>query len=47
MPHPDVCPVCKGSGRVYTQGYSTTTATMVTCHGCNGSGWVIVPDEVK
>ena len=47
MPHSEVCPVCKGVGMVYEQGYSITSASRVTCHGCNGAGWVIVPDEVK
>ena len=48
------CPVCGGSGRgrddrsIY--GYLPTTAvdpmgtTAPACHGCDGRGWVAVPE---
>jgi hypothetical protein len=30
--HSELCPVCKGSGKIND----------ITCHGCNGKGWVEV-----
>lgn len=46
--HAEVCPVCKGSGKYkqYGEGLSTVSYYETTCHGCNGKGWVIVP-EIK
>lgn len=46
MSHAEVCPVCKGSGKVFSSS-SNTTATSIqeTCHGCDGDGWIIVDDN--
>lgn len=47
--HSEICPVCKGSGK-YRQ-YPTTDLTVqvsyieTVCHGCSGTGWIVVPDE--
>lgn len=48
MNHAEICPVCKGSGKYkqYGEGLSTISYYETTCHGCNGKGWVIVP-EIK
>jgi DnaJ-class molecular chaperone len=50
MNHTEICPVCKGSGKVRMfDGYLVAEdAAHVkgeeekTCHGCNGKGWVTV-----
>jgi len=34
MNHSELCPVCKGTGKVDEK----------RCHGCNGLGWVTVVD---
>lgn len=42
----ELCPVCNGSGKyITTYNYGTTCecGTEITCHGCGGVGWVIVP----
>ncbi len=47
MSHAERCPVCKGSGRITPRHdhLSTTPApTPASCHGCDGKGWVVVPD---
>lgn len=45
MPHAELCPVCKGSGRLDLFGVSANVPpTTVQCHGCTGLGWVAVPD---
>lgn len=48
MAHAEVCPVCKGSGKIVTYeepGKTTTGGGMSqTCHGCMGTGWVTVQD---
>ncbi len=33
------CPVCDGSGKYPSSGW--TSVTEVVCHGCNGKGWVL------
>ena len=49
MSHAEKCPLCGGSGTLPVldlQGYPhNTTAGPLTkpCHGCGGSGWVVVP----
>lgn len=46
----EICPVCKGIGKYveYLNYYiNTAPYTEKTCHGCNGRGWVSVPEEVK
>ena len=48
MDHAEICPVCKGSGKYkqYGERLSTISYYETTCNGCNGKGWVIIP-EVK
>ena len=50
-PKAQKCPVCEGSGTVEQRTYISTDATAVpgteavsqiTCHGCEGKGWVTV-----
>ena len=41
MAHAEVCPVCKGSGRIGCDSTSPAQA----CHGCNGLGWVTIGEE--
>ena len=46
----EICPVCKGIGKyIEYLNYSTNTAPDIqrTCHGCDGKGWVLVPEEEK
>jgi len=42
-----ICPVCKGAG--YTEVYDTDTTSATSnkkaCHGCEGKGWVVVPED--
>jgi len=33
------CPVCGGSGEI-----RVPPKELKVCHGCNGKGWVVVPD---
>ena len=39
-PKPQLCPVCKGDGRVSTGELICLTEEMRPCHGCEGKGWV-------
>jgi len=45
MSHAELCPVCRGAGRLpmFPAGTSTAGPT-VACHECEGSGWVRVMD---
>lgn len=40
-----LCPVCNGGGTIPTSG--TAVAPEKTCHGCDGKGWVTVPEDPK
>lgn len=42
--HSERCPVCNGKGTI-PQFSNTTSTAEITCHGCNGKGWVEVGDE--
>ncbi len=42
MSHAERCPVCYGDGRLSGHVYGSNP---VTCHGCNGSGWVTVHEN--
>ena len=47
MTHSEKCPICCGSGE-YTPPQNpmlTGCPTTVTCHGCNGRGWVQVGSD--
>ena len=39
-----LCPVCKGNGKLTPQG-NYAGYYEVTCHGCNGKGWVEVRED--
>ena len=49
------CPVCYGKGKIYGMGKIVVTDDRGTsvlgafglkvCHGCQGKGWVVVPEE--
>jgi len=48
MGHAQICPVCGGRGMIPDMKYnpaSTATIIEITCHGCGGMGWVIVPED--
>ena len=46
MPHAEICPVCYGKGVVC--GVAETGAFPTTkCHGCGGTGWVVVPNDTS
>ncbi len=42
----DRCPVCYGKGKMPYDGSSSGSigTMMQACHGCNGKGWVTVPE---
>jgi len=47
MTKAELCPVCNGSGKLSVVPQYESTANNrydVTCHGCNGKGWVEVSD---
>ena len=40
------CPVCDGAGvRVGISDGTQTVIPETDCHGCDGKGWVAVPEE--
>ena len=39
--HSELCPVCHGKGVIY----SPLLRKDVTCHGCNGKGWIEVKND--
>ena len=41
------CPVCNGTGKLCKETSDSTDISKieVTCHGCNGRGWVEVHDD--
>ena len=47
------CPVCNGTGKYKELLFNDTLATTSNpyierlCHGCNGKGWIVVPEEAK
>lgn len=42
--HSEKCPVCNGKGKIKKELISISS--WITCHGCNGKGWVEVQDSV-
>lgn len=44
-----VCPVCNGEGQLCVGIVPSSSTVPVTkpCHGCDGDGWVVIPDEEK
>jgi hypothetical protein len=40
MNEAQICPVCNGSGTVLGPLSSNLAPPIVTCHGCQGRGWV-------
>ena len=48
MTHAEICPVCKGKGRIpenYPVPYcDTPSKKLKVCHGCGGNGWIEVSD---
>ena len=44
-----ICPVCKGEGTLSKKlkGWTTNNNAKKPeiCHGCNGKGWVMVPES--
>ncbi len=43
-----ICPVCNGTGKIYDQpdwGSAAVDTFPRKCHGCNGGGWVAVPED--
>jgi len=46
MAHAELCPVCKGAGKLPQENGETSSIPLWrTCHGCGGMGWVPVPDK--
>jgi len=52
MSHAEKCPICYGSGILrWIDGVELTGIVLdgqseKQCHGCDGKGWLCVPDEV-
>lgn len=44
MSHAEICPICHGKGKIPNP-ENVTAPTEITCHGCNGRGWVEISDE--
>jgi DnaJ-class molecular chaperone len=44
MSHAETCPVCAGRGKTKPDPLGNKGGER-TCHGCGGSGWVIVEDR--
>ncbi len=44
MSKAELCPVCKGCGKIFGHGDAGTCPTE-TCHGCDGKEWVEVSDN--
>ncbi len=40
--HSEICPVCKGTGKIFDK---TNTTAFKTCYGCGGKGWVEIRDD--
>ena len=38
-----ICPVCNGDGKVRVIGQRG----LKTCHGCDGKGWIMMPEDKK
>lgn len=51
MNHAEICPVCKGTGKVevFQVIPNSTVKKFTICNGCNGRGWIVVaaPDGFK
>lgn len=52
MAHAEICPICKGKGKVKIvapEVLKEVTTDMIqgyeTCHGCGGKGWITVGAE--
>jgi len=39
-----LCPVCLGKGKIKNTTPGWFYGKEQTCHGCDGKGWVAVPD---
>jgi len=51
MNHAERCPVCGGRGKLPPElgeevnGTGELVRFVNLCHGCDGKGWVVVPDD--
>ena len=43
MAYTEKCPLCASSGQLVV-GQTSSEAIFATCHGCDGKGWVSIPD---
>jgi hypothetical protein len=41
----DLCPVCKGGGKIRAGYGSEKDNEIIECHGCKGKGWVEVESD--
>lgn len=46
--HAEICPICGGKGTVSSSRFCSTTSSLaeVICHGCEGRGWIVVPNSL-
>lgn len=47
MGHSEICPVCKGEGELIKYSSCYKPGITVTCHGCGGQGWIVVPGKYE
>jgi len=43
-----ICPVCKGEGQIcmgIDRNSTSATPILKPCHGCDGKGYVVIPDD--
>ena len=43
MSHSEICPVCKGKGKLKDP--ENIEHSDIPCHGCQGLGWVTLQDD--
>ena len=45
MSHVELCPVCKGNGKIVFDSLGVMYEFAKECHGCGGRGWLELKDE--
>ena len=41
----ELCPVCKGEGYIWKDYGGQTKRVYDKCHGCDGKGWILIPEN--
>ena len=45
MSHSEICPVCKGKGKKVKAVEGSIKTENISCHGCEGKGWITIHDN--